>query len=96
MNTLEINEEKAARFNKLEDTAIDIVQEYFDGKHQGGDDVKMAGQMINAMKGNRQTATVRDALKFNMVRALTDDPKAMKRYVESTQPGIKKIITGKK
>lgn len=96
MNTLEISEEKAAKFDKLEETAIGIMQDYFDGKHQGGDDVVMAGRMINAIKGNRQTVTVREALRFNMVRALTDDPQVMKRYVESTQPGIKKLITGKK
>jgi hypothetical protein len=92
MNALDITEEKAKKMDKLEDSAIDILQEYFDGKRQGGDDVVAARCVMNFMRGNRQTQTAREALRFNMVTAITEDPKVLKKYVNATQPEIKKLL----
>ena len=93
MSTLEINETKAEALNQLEDSAIKTLQEYFDGKRQGGDDIVTARCVMSIMKGNRQTTTAYTALKFNMVQAMSDDPKVMKKYVNATQPEIKKLLT---
>jgi len=92
MNALEISETKAAAMNKLEDSAIKIMQEHFDGKRPGSDEITNARCVMSIMKGNRQTTTAYTALKFNMVQAMTDDPKVMKKYVGATQPEIKKLI----
>lgn len=93
MNALEISETKAEALNKLEDSAIKTLQEYFDGNRQGGDDIVTARCVMAIMKGNRQTSTAYTALKFNMVQAISDDPKIMKKYVTTTQPEIKKLLT---
>ena len=95
MNALEIGEKRAKQFDKLEETSINILQDYMEGKRQGGDDVVTARCVLNVIKGNRQTLTARDALRFNMASVFADDPAALKRYVKSTQPEIKKLVSPK-
>lgn len=92
MSILEISEQKAAKLDKLEDTSIDVLQEYLDGKRAGGDDIVTARCLMNVMKGNRQTITAREAFRFNMVQSITDDPKILKKYIHATQPQIKKLL----
>ena len=96
MNALEIGTKRAEQFDKLEETSINILQDYMDGKRQGGDDVVTARCVLNVIKGNRQTLTARDALRFNMATVFADEPKALKRYVKATQPEIKKLMEPKK
>ena len=95
MNALEIGKERAEQFDKLEATSINILQDYMDGKRQGGDDVVTARCVLNVIKGNRQTLTARDALRFSMASVFSDDPKLLKKYVTSTQPEIKKLVDAK-
>jgi len=95
MSNMEISDKRAEQFDKIEDTSLNLLQDYLDGKREGGDDVVTARCILNVIKGNRQTTTAYAALKFNMVSSLTDDPKILKRYVSSTQPEIKKLISGK-
>ena len=93
MSVLEIGPEKAKNMSKLEDSALKILQEYFDGERQGGDDVVAARCVLNVVKGNRQTQTVRETLNYNMVSDL-EDPKLRKKYISATQPEIKKLMKG--
>ena len=92
MNALEIGKEREHQFDKLEGTSIKILQDYLDGKRQGGDDIVTARCILNVIKGNRQTMTAREALKFNMASVFADEPESMKKYVASTQPEIKKLM----
>ena len=93
---MEIGPEKAEALNKLEDTSIKVIQDYLDGRRAGGDDIVTARCMINAIKGNRQAHGAREALRFNMVSNITDDPAVLKRYIKATQPAIGKLLTAKK
>ena len=94
MSSLEVSAKRAEQFDKLEDSSIRVIQEYFDGTRAGGDEVVTARCMLNIIKGNRQTATVRDALKFNMVMSIANE-KERDNYIRITQPEIKKALTGK-
>ena len=88
---MEITETRAVEFEKLEGTSIRILQDYLDGKRQGGDDVVTARVVLNVVKGNRQTDTARQAMKYGMVHDM-EDPKIRRKYVEATQPDIKKLL----
>lgn len=94
MNTLDINETRAAEFDKLEHTSIGILQDYLEGKRAGGDDIVTARCVLNVIKGNRQTDTARQALHYTMVHDL-EDTKVRERYIRATQPQITKLLSGK-
>lgn len=91
MSTMEISEARAEQFDQLENRACALLQDYLDGKRSGGDDVVTARCVLSVIKGNRQTSTARDALKYAMVSDL-GDPKIRERYVKATQPEIKKLL----
>ena len=91
MSNLDITEDKAKKFSQLENTAIDIIQEYFDGTRQGGDEIITARCMLSVVKGNRQAETVKQSLKFGMVQMVADE-KQLKKYVTATCPEIKKLM----
>ena len=88
---MDITEARAEQFDKLEQTSCKILQEYLEGKRAGGDDVVTARVALNIIKGNRQTDTARQAMRYAMVHDL-DDPKIRKKYVAATQPSIKKLL----
>jgi len=88
---MEITEARAEQFDKLENQACMLLQAYLEGKRAGGDDVVTARCVLSVIKGNRQTSTARDALKYAMVSDL-GDPKVRERYVEVTQPEIKRLL----
>ena len=92
---LEISETRAKEFDVLEGSSIKILQEYLDGDRQGGDDIVTARCILSVIKGNRQTDTARQALRYTMVADL-DNPGVRQRYITATQPEIKKLLTGKK
>lgn len=94
MNPLEITEQKAEAMNKLEDSAMKILQEYFDGKRQGGDDVVTARNFLNTMKGNRQTSTALLALEFNIILSVAENDQ-LKKYVKARHPKLLNQITKK-
>ena len=91
MSSMEITETRAEQFDKLENQACILLQQYLEGKRAGGDDIVTARCVLSVIKGNRQTTTVRDALRYTMVNDL-GDPKVKKRYIEATQPEIKKLL----
>lgn len=88
---MEITEARAEQFDKLENQACILLQEYLEGTRSGGDDVVTARCVLSVIKGNRQTSTARDALKYAMIQDL-GDPKVRERYVNATQPEIKKLL----
>ena len=89
--SLEITENKAEKMGELEDVSMDLVLEYLRGNRQGGDDVVTARCMITAMKGNRQTMTAKEALRFNMASSVASESQ-LKKYVSATCPQIKKLL----
>lgn len=89
MNPLEITKEKAQAMNKLEDSAMKILQEYFDGDRQGGDEVVTARSVINTTKGNRQTSTAFAALEFNIISSVAEG-KQLENYVKNRHPKLLK------
>jgi hypothetical protein len=92
MSTLDISKNRAEQFDNLEGKSIEILQEYLEGRRAGGDDIKIAIQAANVVAKNRVTTTARDALKFSMVKSITDEPKVLKKYVNATQPEVKKLM----
>ena len=92
---LEISPKRAEQFDKLEETSISILQEYLDGKRTGGHDIVTARCVLNVIKGNRQTDTARQALRYTMVSDIADG-ETRRKYVKATQPEIRKLLTGKK
>lgn len=90
---MEISDAKAEQFDKLETTAAQKLQDYFDGKLAGGDEVTVAKTVLGIMKGNRQTATNREGLRFAMIESLGDE-NVRRKYIQSTQPEIKRLLPG--
>jgi len=88
---MEIGKEKAAIFEKVETSALRVIQEYLDGERQGGDDVVTARCTLSVIKGNRQAAGAMQALGYGMARDL-QEPKILKKYVKVTNPEIKKLM----
>jgi len=96
MNNLEISESKANQLDELEAMSIKTLKEYIGGNRQGGDDIRIAAQMMQVVAKNRQTTTAREALRFNMITSITDDPKTLTKYAKATQPQIGKLLPGNK
>lgn len=94
MNTLVMGETQAQKYSEMENHALGILTEFFKGNREFGDDVKMAMQGLNIVGKNRQTLTARQGIRFSMVRAITDDAKILKKYVESTNPEMGKLLKG--
>ncbi len=92
MSTLDISPQKEKLFDELEIVAGQQILKYLKGERGGGDDIRVAQGTLSNIAKNRQTMTARDALKFNMASIITDDPKKLKKYVESTQPEIKRLM----
>jgi len=95
MSTLDVSESKAKKLDEMEHSALDILNDFFTGKRAFGDEVKLAMQSLNVVAKNRQTLTAREGLRFNMIMTITDDPKALKKYVNATSPEIGKLLPGK-
>jgi hypothetical protein len=95
MRSLDVSDTKGKKLDEMENTALDILNDFFKGKRDFGDDVKLAMQSLHVVAKNRQTLTAREGMRFNMVSAITDDPKALKKYVDATSPEIGKLLPGK-
>ena len=95
MSTLDVSEAKAKKLDDMEHSALDILNSFFAGKLAFGDEVKLAMQSLNVVAKNRQTLTAREGMRFSMVSAITNDPKALKKYVKATSPEIGKLLPAK-
>jgi len=95
MKTLEMTEQKAERLSEIEDLAIDVIKDALNGVNDADDEqVKVAVKTVSMVAKNRQTLTNRAAIDFGMAR-MTSDDKELKKYVDSTNPQIRKAIAGK-
>lgn len=96
MKNLDVSEAKAKKLDEMENKALDILNSFFQGNWDFSDKVKLAMQGLSVVAKNRQTLTAREGLRFNMVSTITDDPKALKKYIRATSPEIGKLLPGNK
>ena len=95
MKTLDISDTKAKKLDEMENSALDILNGFFSGNRDFGDEVKLAMQSLNIVAKNRQTLTAREGQRFNMISAITKDAKVLKKYIQVTSPEIGKLLPGK-
>lgn len=95
MNTLVLSDTNAEKYSEMENQALDKVIKFLKGDLDYGDEIKISIQGLNILSKNRQTLTARQCLRFAMVRASTDDPKLIKAFIDSTNPEMGKLLTGK-
>lgn len=79
---------------KLYATCLGKLQEYFDGDSEGGDEVVTAIKTANMLTKREQTKGAREAIRFSMAQALSRTPEELAKYVATTQPEIKRLISG--
>ena len=90
--SLEMSKEADEKYRKLELTCLDKLQKAMEAD-ETNDVVKQAKELLAITAKNRQTLGAREAVRFQMVASFADD-KEKRRYVESTQPDVRKMITG--
>jgi len=96
MNTLTMTEAKADKMSAIENRSMDIIQQALsDQIDADSDKVKIAVKMMSAVAKNRQTMMHRGAVEFRMAMAIASEAE-MKKYIEATNPQIKKALGGKK
>ncbi len=85
MAQLEIGEEKSKLLDEVETLALNVLKQYLSDEREGGDDIRVAQGVVATVAKNRQTASARDAIRFNMVlRTASEDE--LKDYVAKTVP----------
>jgi len=94
MNSLDLTDVKEEQLDKLETTAIGILQDVLDEKRDVDDLAQVAVKTISMVAKNRVTQTARMGLSWN-IASTVGDPEQLKRYVEVTTPKIKKALAGK-
>lgn len=91
--SLEITKAKQEKLGELEDKSITMLMGVLDG-NPVDDAAKIAMKTLGVVAKNRQTMTAREGIRFAMAR-LVASPEQLKKYVQSTQPEIKKLTSGK-
>jgi hypothetical protein len=79
----------------LYQTCLKKLQDYFDDKTEGGDEVVTAIKTANMLTKREQTKGAKEALRFAMAQAVSRNPEDLARYVATTQPEIKRLTAGK-
>lgn len=77
---------------QLYGTCLKKLQDYFDDKAEGGDEVVTAIKTANMLTKREQTRGAREAVRFQMAQAMSTSQEELRRYVAATQPVIKKLI----
>ena len=85
---------KAQQLEDLETASIKVVTDAVKGKEKDGKKAALAMKAMNTVAKHRQLIASDTKTKWSMVKSLTDR-KQMRKYVESTQPEIKKLLSGK-
>ena len=88
--------EIAVKMDPLLVESIETVRDYLKGDREGGDDVAAAVKMVGAGIKMHATLGANADRSFAMVRAITDKPEEMRRYVFGAEPRIKELLTDKK
>lgn len=94
MNSMDLTEGKMKKLDEVESDALDIVGNVMKDKRDVDDAAKMAIKMLSVAAKNRQTLTAREGVRFNMASCISDE-KELRRYVEATQPEVKKYLKAK-
>jgi hypothetical protein len=95
MISLQMTEAKAKKLEEVEGLALDVIKGALDDTLAADDEkVKVAVKTMSVVAKNRQTLTHRVAIDFGMATSIASD-KEMKKYIENTQPHIRKALTGK-
>ena len=93
MASLDMTDAKAAKLDKLEDKALDVLIEAMTGENDVSDEAKLAMKALNAVAKNRQTLTARSGIELAMATRVLDDGQIAK-YVEASSPVIGKLLKG--
>lgn len=95
MKNLEMTEVKAQKLSEVEDLALETVKDALKGTVAAdAPEAKLASHTLSVVAKNRQTLTARQAIGFNMASTIASE-KELKRYIEITNPEVKKALTGK-
>ena len=94
MSNLDLSEVKSEQMDKLETTAMSVIQDVLEEKREVDDVAQAAIKTMSMVAKNRQTQTARMGLSWNIAATIGDD-EALKKYVEITTPKIKKALAGK-
>jgi hypothetical protein len=95
MPNLDLTKEKIQNLDNLENIAIRTLTEALDDEREVDDKVQLAMKTANMVAKNRQTMTAREGIRFSMAQSIATESQ-MKKYVEVTQPEVKKALNGKK
>jgi hypothetical protein len=93
MNVLQITDQKAQQLDDVEAKALKILDKALETE-QYDDVAKMAMQATSMVAKNRQTQAHAAAIGFGMIQSVGTDAQ-IKRYVEVTNPQVKRALTGK-
>jgi len=90
-----MTEAKAKKMSEIEDMSLDTIKQAIQGDINADEDkVKVAVKMMGVVAKNRQTLTNRSAIEFGMAQIIATEA-GLKKYVEITNPQVKKAIAGK-
>ena len=91
MASLDMTKEKAAKLDKLEDQALDVLTDAMNGENKVSDEAKLAMKVLNAVAKNRQTLTARSGIELAMANRVLSD-KEIAQYVKASSPTIGKLL----
>lgn len=92
MITLQMTVAKAKDLDEVEDLSLSIIKSALKDEIGADDDkVKVAVKMMGVVAKNRQTMTNRSAIEFGMATSIADADQ-LRKYVEVTNPQIKKAL----
>ncbi len=95
MITLQMTEAKAKGLSEIEDMSLTTIKEALNNEIDADDEkVKVAVKMMGVVAKNRQTMTNRSAIEFGMASSIATEPQ-LKKYIEATNPEIRKALGGK-
>jgi hypothetical protein len=90
--SLDITQDRADALTDLEGFAIEILRQCLSGETEMDDKASLAIKTANMVAKNRVTLTAREHIRFTMAQSIAE-PEALERYVQTTQPEIKKALS---
>lgn len=93
MRALDVTENKAKKFDEMEDKAIGLIAKVLSEEREVDDLTKVALQSLNIVSKNRQTLTNRQAIGWSIAHTIAT-PEELKRYIAVTNPELSKLLRG--
>lgn len=95
MKNLQMTEEKTKKLDEIEDLALDTIKQALKEEIDSDDErVKVSVKTLGIVAKNRQTSTHRSAIEYGMAANIAT-PEQLKKYINATNPQIKKTFTKK-